>query len=411
MEEVPFEDRHVPRVEIDWDRSMWWWYPLTRAVHPAIRMFSLVVALIAMLLAQAGLWLGQWLFAPQWESLSEASAGAPNYANQLWSMQLWSWLQSLGTSALTIRQLTLNEVGFLTFTAIWLAAVFGLFGGLLARRAAVELGQRTVAAWGESLRVVFSRWSSFLWVTGMHFTALLALLLPVMILGLISRLGTVGATIAGILLLLYFPLVFGIGRLVLSGIVCFPLSVCAISLEKKADAFEGFSRSNAYFFQRPVAAIVCVLALVGVGLLGEQIVFWGLSAGWWLTSQSYLVAGGGIEPASVQYLAAGRWLIDSLIAAYWFSFFWSGAAAVYLVLRKSVDSTELDDIDAVTSAVEETLPEIPRTPPADNAAPSHANQGADAASAESPQAGADNSSVASPESASPESASDDKPQP
>ncbi|MEZ6079991.1 MAG: hypothetical protein R3C56_31245 [Pirellulaceae bacterium] len=80
MEEVPFEDRDVPRVEIDWERSAWWWYPVTRAIAPAVRMNALAVSLIALLLSMAGLQLGERLFSPAWQpnwtvdSLSAATA-------------------------------------------------------------------------------------------------------------------------------------------------------------------------------------------------------------------------------------------------------------------------------------------------------------------------------------------------
>ncbi len=68
MDEVPFEDRHVPRVEVDWDRSAWWWYPLTRVIHPAVRMTALAVSLIALWIAVGGIVLGDWLFHPRWDA-------------------------------------------------------------------------------------------------------------------------------------------------------------------------------------------------------------------------------------------------------------------------------------------------------------------------------------------------------
>ncbi len=81
-------------------------------------------------------------------------------------------------------------------------------------------------------------------------------------------------SLAGILLLLCYPIVMGIGRLSISLVVFFPLSVCAIAAEKKADAFEGFSRSNAYFFQRPAVAVMCIVFFLTVGVIGEQLVAW-----------------------------------------------------------------------------------------------------------------------------------------
>ncbi|MCA9165991.1 MAG: hypothetical protein KDA62_23550, partial [Planctomycetales bacterium] len=63
------------------------------------------------------------------------------------------------------------------------------------------------------------------------------------------------------------------------------------------------------------------------------------------------------------YLSYGLWLTQALVAAYWFSFFWSASAATYLILRKSVDHTELDEMDSIESPIEQSLPDIPATPP------------------------------------------------
>ncbi len=355
MEEVPFDDRHVPRVEIDWDRSAWWWYPLTRAVHPAVRMTSLALSLIAVLLAQAGCAVGDWLFQPSWTPVS----GDVLTQNTAYSLQIVVWMAALVQSLLSFTQIGLSELAFLSFELLWLTTTFALLGGVIARRGLVELGQRTIAPWGESFRIVFSRWQSYLWATAMHLVGIALLLLPIAILGFFSRFGATGATICGVLLLLGFPLVFAVGRFAVSLFVCFPLSVCAIGAEKKADAFEGFSRSNAYFFQRPVVGVLCAILLIAIGVVGEQIVDWTLRLGWGLISGAYLYSGGMVQPASNTYVGAGNWLARSLVAAYWFSFFWSASAAIYLILRKSVDHTEMDEIDAIESALEQSLPEIP----------------------------------------------------
>ncbi|MEZ6152779.1 MAG: hypothetical protein R3C09_21990 [Pirellulaceae bacterium] len=361
MEEVPFEDRDVPRVEIDWERSAWWWYPVTRAIAPAVRMNALAVSLIALLLSMAGLRLGERLFSPAWQpnwTVDSLSAAPATYTPRIvhWGVAL---LQSL----LSFERMGWRELGFLTFELLWLTMTFALLGGVLARRSLVELGQRTVSAWGEALNIVFSRWQSYLWSMGMHFVAVAGLLVPFYILGLLSRLGSFGAILSGVLLLLSYPLVFAIGRFVLSAIVCFPLSVCAIAAEKKADAFEGFSRSNAYFFQRPLLTALLAACLLLVGMVGELLVFWTITSGWWLMRGTYLIAGASVQPAAGSYVAAGNWLSENLLAAYWFSFLWSAAAAIYLILRKSVDSVELDELDSIESSVQVSLPEIPSTPP------------------------------------------------
>ena len=349
----------MPRVEIDWDRSAWWWYPLTRALGPAVRMNALAVGLLAILLAAAGLLLGERLFAPAWQP-SWGGAKAEVAATGFMS-PLVSWGGHLKQSLLSFERMGWRELSFLTFELLWLSLAFGIFGGILARRSLVELGQRTVSAWGEAVRIVGARWQSYLWAMGMHFVAIAALLLPFFILGAIGRLGSVGATISGVILLVCFPVVFAIGRFVLSAIVCFPLSACAIAAEKKADAFEGFSRSNAYFFQRPLLTALLAACLLLVGMVGEQLVYWTITSGWWLMRGAYLLA--IPHTAAETYVAGGNWLSTSLIGAYWFSFFWSGAAAIYLILRKSVDGVELDELDTLESPEQRSLPEIPSTPP------------------------------------------------
>jgi hypothetical protein len=383
-------------VEIDWDRSAWWWYPLSRAIQPAVRMLSLALSLIGLWVAGSGVAVGEWLFRPRWANddltgmLRFGALG--DYGGGWLVSPLMAWLSALPTALFNFEVFGLTELAFVLFVLLWLFSTCALFGAVLARRAAVELGQRTVATWSESFWIVGSRWQSYFWATGMHLVGLALLLLPVALLGLLSRLGTAGAIVAGVLLLLSFPLVFAVGRFALSAIVCFPLSVCAISVEKKADAFEGFSRSNAYFFQRPVLGAVCGLVLLLFGVVGEQIVYWTLSLGWGLVRGTFNVAG---NESGNYFVEIGDALNLALIIAYWFSFFWSASAALYLILRRSVDNCELDVMEAFESELELSLPNIPTvSQPLASAAPS----AADSATAD-----------AAPSDSSPAPASDDSP--
>ena len=359
MEEVPFDDRRVPKAEIDWDRSLWWWHPLTRAMHPAIRMSSLAVSLLAVVVVTLGWRLGVWLFQPEVPEIYSplgAEVGLFDSHAMVWQGAL------LNILAAVLQPTGFRGFAFWTFEIFWASLVVSVFGGVLARRAMIELGQRTVAPWFHSIQLVAKRWQSYLWSAGMNLVGISGLLLIPVFLGLISRLGAPGAMVGGVLLLLSFPVVFAVGRFVLSLVVCFPLSVCAISAEKKADAFEGFSRSNAYFFQRPVVAFLFAVGLFACGYVGEQIVAWTLNAGWSIVRNAYLYSGAMSQPAAERFVSAGNWLARSLIAAYWFSYFWSASGALYLVLRRSVDHTELSEIDLAEQAVAQELPEIPAAP-------------------------------------------------
>lgn len=369
MDEKPFDDRIVPKVEIDWNRSLWWWYPITRAIHPAMRITALVTSAIGLWTMLTGLRIANWLFAPRF--IEEFNN---QYIRSLTNIRIAPI--EAGQSQV-FEAIGLRELAYLTFCLLWLAVALGFFGGILSRRAAVELGQRTIAPWGETIRVVASRMLSYIWVTGMHLVAIAGLLLLPFLLGLLARLGPM-AHVAGVLLILLFPLVFAIGRLVLSMFVCFPLAVTAISCERNGDAFEGFSRSNNYFFQRPVVFVLCAAVLAMIGWVGYAIVFWWLLAGWhWMRDTFLTGAGvtvsGMFGPASGNDLQAARlirWVVSGatitwwLIGAYWFSYFWSAASSIYLICRRSVDNVDLDVIDSPTVRTLEQLPKLPAQPQA-----------------------------------------------
>ena len=402
MEEVPFDDRRVPRAEVDWERSLWWWYPLTRSIHPAMRLTSLLVAAITLLLSQVGIGLSHQLFEPRW------SQGLV----QLWQL---SELQSVSTNALSVisdssavhssgigfwagfivnGQALLNyaaqgnvfsvfglrEVAYVSFMAIWLSTTLSIGGGILARRAVVELGQRTIAPWSSTVRLVASRWTGYLWAAGMSLVGIVVLMSIPLFLGVIARASWLAPVAGCLLLLLYIPIVASSGRILFSAIVCYPFSVCAISTERKADAFEGFSRSNAYLFQRPIVVAILSAALIAVGWVGYQMLFWIMAGGWYVTRDCFLLGAGiGTEQLAdysqsaraasvVTWIIYGTWLTSLFLVAYKFSFFWSATAAVYLIVRRCVDNTELDDIDSQEPGNEIPLPPVP-PPPQTSSAP------------------------------------------
>jgi len=102
-----------------------------------------------------------------------------------------------------------------------------------------------------------------------------------------------------------------------------------------------------------------VVVLLFFGMVGDQIVYWTLNLGWALTRSAFDTAGDTAANFSVEL---GDAFTTRLIAAYWFSFFWSASAAVYLILRRAVDKCELDEMDTFESDVELSLPDIPKTP-------------------------------------------------
>jgi hypothetical protein len=123
----------------------------------------------------------------------------------------------------------------------------------------------------------------------------------------------------------------------------FPLSVCAIVTERKADAFDGVSRSAAYVLQRPLVFILLIAAFQFLSFAASEIfgsIMW--------VGKSLLVTGFDLG-ASHEMVATQSILLDGIptlmLGGFSISFFWSAAASIYLILRREVDRTEYDHID------------------------------------------------------------------
>jgi hypothetical protein len=125
-------------------------------------------------------------------------------------------------------------------------------------------------------------------------------------------------------------------------------------------------------------AALCIVWLAAVGFVGYFIVFWLLLAGWHWVRDAYLAGAGTTlyqlfdEPSKMdasgeqlaRWVMVGGWVTRWLIASYWFSYVWSAVAALYLILRKSVDNTDLDDIDVPSVGSITALPTLPDPPAA-----------------------------------------------
>ena len=145
----------------------------------------------------------------------------------------------------------------------------------------------------------------------------------------------------------------GIGWCAAISALGFPLSICAISVEKNADAFDGVSRSAAYVFQRPMTILIILLLAVGLGWLGDHIIRAVLGCGEQVVWGAFSIGfGGDIREHMCDdnvFRANLWWLIKKIIptlqAAFLFSFFWAAASAAYLTLRWEIDNTDFDDVD------------------------------------------------------------------
>ena len=151
--------------------------------------------------------------------------------------------------------------------------------------------------------------------------------------------------------------------LLLLGLVFgWPLIWATISTEG-TDTFDALSRSYAYVFQRPLRYLFYAIVAAVLGWLGWLLVQNFAAAVIWLT---YWAAGWGaagdridlirgIKIADVKDLAgisyAGGamirfWVgcVQFLAAGYFYGYFFTAASAMYLLLRRDVDATEMDEV-------------------------------------------------------------------
>lgn len=347
----PFQDDTVavPRASIDWHRSLPWWRLLSQSLSISWRASHLFVAAAALGLTVLGWWLASLIFGtaasirlPAW-SEPTLSRIEPEFH---WFSPLFGWFNELA------KPLSLRQAAYAMFGLLWTIGIWSFFGGLLARRSLMELGNRTSVGWGPSCRLVYRRWPSMVWATTMPLLAVFGLSFVPLGLGLVARTGSLGSTVALVLMLASILFVIAIGWCIVVSLFGFPLSICAVVGEKKADAFDGLSRSAAYVFQRPMTVFFILISTSILAYLGIYVLDFVLTAGQTVVWKAFEIGSGRtVGDISQQagggpsLLFASRSLIALLQAGFVFSFFWSASAAAYLTLRYEIDHTDFDDLD------------------------------------------------------------------
>jgi hypothetical protein len=148
----------------------------------------------------------------------------------------------------------------------------------------------------------------------------------------------------------------------------FPLSVAAIVTERKADAFDGVSRSAAYSFQRPVLLFLLIGIAHGISLVTGDVFAFIVGTGYAVICRAFEIGSSGtIEDLGELANGMLQGVIALLLSSFGLSYFWSCAGAIYLLLRKDVDHAEFDLID---TNIEDTIRVHQEAAPEPSTAPS-----------------------------------------
>ncbi|MEX0717518.1 MAG: hypothetical protein WD066_13075 [Planctomycetaceae bacterium] len=263
---------------------------------------------------------------------------------------------------------------------LWLLIVTALFGGALARMAAVQFARDEKLGLWPALRFAVARFPSFLTAPLLPVLGIGVLWGIVALLGLLGRIPVAGPPVVGALWLIPLVLAFVMTLILLGVAAGWPLMYATIGTED-SDAFDGFSRSYSYVFGRPwqylwtalVAMIyggLLVLFVAGVALLVLHLSAAAAATGFGAANTEALLSGMrplfglDVDPADspagplrIGAALAGGWLsvIGLLVSGFAYSYFWTAATIIYFLLRHSDDGTDLDEVQLTGDADEDDL--------------------------------------------------------
>ena len=266
-----------------------------------------------------------------------------------------------------LRQVFRSDVSwtwlaFLLLSGLWTLAVWAFFGSCITRVAAVQLASEERVGWGPMVRHASSKWRAY-------FSAPLLPLVGVLVgAAMIGVLGMLLWSNVGLLLAaLIWPLLLLGGLLAamtLLGLVFgWPLMWATISAEG-TDSFDALARSYSYVLQRPLHYLFYAIVAVLVGALGWLLVSnfaaaviyltywaadWGAGGAISLAEGQFQLLPGGEAPQNVGRFGAGLiqfWCggVKLLAAGFLYSYFWTAATAIYFLLRRDADATEMDEV-------------------------------------------------------------------
>jgi hypothetical protein len=249
-----------------------------------------------------------------------------------------------------------RELAYYLFGGLWTVAIWSLVGGVISRIAAVQLGREERITLRQALDHGRRKWTAHLAAVALPLLAVAFVAFFLAILGLVMRLD-LGVILAG----LVWPLVLLAGLLMalllLALVFGWPLMWGTIGVEA-SDAFDAISRAYAYTLQRPLHYLFYALVAAGFGVLGWLVV-WGFSEavialGWWgvawgaspdrveLIRNPQTIGAAAVVGSALIALFDG--LVRALATGFAYSYFWSAGTAVYLLLRRDADHTEMDDV-------------------------------------------------------------------
>ena len=318
-----------------------------------------------------------------------ASADAPAPSRELFDevdscrfagplLRGWAWAIQPLTGL--IRADGWRRIVALIAAGLWVMAVWALFGGAIARIAALYLTRGETLGPVAALKSAVGSWVSTLAAPSFCFGVIAIFVLLLMLVGLVMRLGFLAFLAA-----LVWPTVLFMGVAVaifaIGLLAGWPLMWTTIAAER-TDSFDGVSRGYAFTFQRPLHFVFFLLVATALGLLAQAAVsllvdgslratHWAIDRGLGDEDSKALFLGVATPPAEslgvldrasaklIRFWSAG---LAALATAFPMAYLWPAAMGMYLLLRQQIDSTELGEVALDEGQPERGLPPLINDP-------------------------------------------------
>ncbi|MDZ7618297.1 MAG: hypothetical protein U1E05_14925 [Patescibacteria group bacterium] len=289
-----------------------------------------------------------------------------------------------------------QSVSFAALCGLWALAVWSLFGAMITRVAVVQIAAEERVGLMQAFRFAASKWLSYFLAPVLPLVGILLCALGVFFPALLANFD------AGLILVgLAWPIALACGfvmALLLTGLLFgWPMMASTISAEG-SDTFDALSRSYAYVFQRPmhylfyasVAAVFGAICWVLVSNFTSGIIamtHWAASwaVGW--DRMGVLSGSGGSELGEIGRMGVALvslWVgcLKLIAVGFVYGYFFAASGCIYLLLRRDVDATEMDEVYQDADATEPSYG-LPPVPSAESGAPVvTSDSGEDASQAE-----------------------------
>jgi len=245
---------------------------------------------------------------------------------------------------------------------VWLLIVWGFFGAMITRIAVIRIGRGEKIGLKEAMADVRKKYISYVMSPVFVLVSCFVLSLPVVLISLLLNFD-IGVLLASVLWIVAIVASVGVAVLLTGFFFGWPLMWPTISAEEDGDVYEATSRTFAYTFQAPIQYLFYVSISLAIWVpsvmlvqnftsLAEQVVFSGMNVAAeegqliqdYLTGKVSLDGQSQIFIMGANIISGLHWFAHLMADAFCVGFFFASFSGIYLLLRRFVDHTPLDEV-------------------------------------------------------------------